>query len=86
MGPFMPLDPAHHQVLTTLLRASASGRRLTVTRLAQTLGRTVTETRSLLLALDHADWVDAGRVRLTLQGFALAVASAAAQRRAELAA
>jgi hypothetical protein len=80
----MKLHPDFAVVLTCLLARARAGRRTSVAALARALGIGLGDSHDRLVALDRAGLVDAGRVRLTLAGFAVAVCLGAS--RASLAA
>jgi hypothetical protein len=80
----MKLHPDFAAVLLCLLGRARDGRRATVFVVARSLGTTLGDCHRRLVALDRAGLVDAGRVRLTLAGLAIAVSLGAS--RASLAA
>lgn len=70
----MLIDRSHWQVLEALLSACLSRRRTSVFGLARSLDMSISSVRARLEALDRVGLVDSARVRLTLEGFALALA------------
>jgi hypothetical protein len=80
----MKLHPDFAAVLTCLLARARAGQRTSVAALGRALGASLGDSHRRLVALDRAGLVDAGRVRLTLAGLAVAVSLGAS--RASLAA
>jgi DNA-binding IclR family transcriptional regulator len=77
----MQIQGPHSRLVAVLYRDARRGRRSTPIALSRRLGCTPAELHRLLAELDALGWVDARRLRLTLPGLALAVATRRPRRR-----
>lgn len=67
------LNDTERHVLAALVRLARHNRHATAIRVAAAIGATPTEVREVLATLDAKGFVDAERVRLSLNGLAVAM-------------